>query len=98
MKDNLNPDFQTNFTMKYFFEKQQLMRFVVYDDDGNVKCDLDSVMRKWKNEFENLYKTDSDSFDNVFYEQIKSLLHTHELNMTDPLYVSNLFLNRNIYP
>ncbi len=59
----------------------------VYDKDGNIKCDLDSVLSKWKIEFENLYKTDSDSFDNVFYDEIKSMLRIRELNMKD---VSNI--------
>ncbi len=68
----------------------------IYDQDGNVKNDLESVLAKWKSEFENLYKTESDSFDDVFHEEIKALLRTHELNMNDPLYVSNAFLNRNI--
>ncbi len=68
----------------------------VYDQDGNIKCDIESVLSKWKSEFENLYKSESDSFDNVFYEEIKLLLQTRECNMSDPLYVSNAFLNRNI--
>ncbi len=68
----------------------------VYDNDGNVQCDLDTVLQKWKNDFENLYKTDSTSFDNHFYDEIKALLRTAESNMNDPLYVSNVILNRNI--
>ena len=68
----------------------------VYDCDGNVKSDLDTVLQKWKDDFENLYKTDSTSFDNQFYDEIKSLLRTAESNMNDPLYVPNAILNRNI--
>ena len=68
----------------------------VYDENGNIKCDLDSVLHKWKVEFENLYKSESDSFDDNFYTEIKSLLRTRELNMNDPLYVSNAVLNRSL--
>ena len=68
----------------------------VYDDNGEVKRDLESVLQKWKIDFENLYKTDSTTFDNDFYTEIKALLRNSENNMIDPLYVSNGFLNRNI--
>jgi len=34
VKDNLNPDFQNSINVRYFFEKHQVLRFDVLDDDG----------------------------------------------------------------
>ncbi len=53
----------------------------VYDDDGNILSDLDSVLSKWKTEYENLYTTNSEQFDNNFYKQILDLLRTAENRM-----------------
>ncbi len=68
----------------------------VYDENGEIVRDLEAVLLKWKTEYENLYKSDSSTFDENFYEDIKSMLRNSENNMNDPLYVSNEFLNRNI--
>ncbi len=56
----------------------------------------ENVLLKWKMEYENLYKSDSSTFDENFYEDIKSMLRNSKNNMNDPLHVSNEFLNRNI--
>ena len=34
VRDSLNPDFTTSFIFDYYFEKNQEIRFEVYDDDG----------------------------------------------------------------
>ncbi len=68
----------------------------VYDENGEITSDLETVLNKWKTDFDNLYKTDSKTFDNNFYNEIKALLRNSENSMNDPLYVSNAFLNRNI--
>ncbi len=68
----------------------------VYDDEGNVKTDIDSVLSKWKAEYERLYKSDGTQFDNAFYNQILQLLKNAENRMPDPLYTSNTTLNKNI--
>ena len=34
MHDSLNPEFATPFTVKYYFEKNQLIKFEIYDHDG----------------------------------------------------------------
>ena len=39
MKNNLNPDFVTSFTVPYYFEKMQEMRFVMIDGDGGSDYD-----------------------------------------------------------
>jgi hypothetical protein len=35
INNNLNPDFQKTFKVKYFFEKSQHIKFLVVDDDGH---------------------------------------------------------------
>lgn len=34
MKENLNPDFEKNVILNFFFEKCQNIKFEVYDGDG----------------------------------------------------------------
>lgn len=41
--DDLNPDFAKNFTMNYYFEKHQPLKFEVIDDDGTLNSDLIGV-------------------------------------------------------
>ena len=67
----------------------------VYDEHGNVKTDLDEVLKKWKSDYEKLYKPTSDNFDENFYREILDLLRNAENRMNDPLYVPNNFLNKN---
>ena len=68
----------------------------VYDDEGNIVYDRNSVLEKWKKDFENLYKSDVNQFDNDFYKEIISLLRIAEDKMSDPLYIDNHVLNKNI--
>ena len=68
----------------------------VYDDDGNIITDIDSVLSKWKRDYENLYKSDQNLFDNDFYNNILQLLSNAENRMNDPLYTPNYELNKNI--
>ncbi len=57
---------------------------------------IDSVLFKWKTDYENLYKTDDSQFDNNFYREILELLRNAENRMNDPLYIPNATLNKNI--
>ena len=41
VKNSLNPDFQTSFTVSYYFEKIQQFKFVMIDGDGGG--DYDSI-------------------------------------------------------
>lgn len=34
VRNSLNPDFKTAFTVPYFFEKVQEFKFIMIDDDG----------------------------------------------------------------
>ena len=38
--NNLNPDFETMISMKYFFEKEQNLKFTILDGDGQGDSDL----------------------------------------------------------
>lgn len=38
--NNLNPDFQRSFTIKFCFERKQPIKFEVIDDDGNGSFDM----------------------------------------------------------
>ena len=52
VKNSLNPDFRTSFTMPYFFEKVQNLKFVIIDGDGSgdyetigeVFCSMGNIM------------------------------------------------------
>ncbi len=68
----------------------------VYDDEGNIRTDIDSVLSKWKSDYEKLYKSDGTQFDSTFYNQILQLLKNTENRMSDPLYTPNKTLNKNI--
>ena len=39
IKDDLNPDFKTRFTVNYFFEKKQRLKFQMIDWDGAGEYD-----------------------------------------------------------
>ncbi len=67
----------------------------VYDEHGNIKTDLDEVLKKWKSDYENLYKTTDNNFDDNFYNEILELLRNAENRMNDHLYVPNASLNKN---
>ena len=36
----MNPDWRTSFTLNYFFEKKQELRFKIIDDDGAGESDF----------------------------------------------------------
>jgi Ca2+-dependent lipid-binding protein len=43
INNNLNPDFTTSFTINYFFEREQILKFEVYDIDFNGGQELIGV-------------------------------------------------------
>ncbi len=57
----------------------------VYNDQGNTVNDVDSVLNKWKCDFESLYKGyDSSEFDQEFYDYA-----LHETARLESLYNEN---------
>ena len=55
--------------------KRDTIHMQVYNDAGNIVSDSDSVMKKWRSEFENLYNKPADiddQFDDSFYEYVRS--------------------------
>ena len=56
--NNLNPDFATSFTVEYFFEKEQHLKFEMYDEDvqslehiGNCEVKLGKIVGSQKQTF-----------------------------------------------
>jgi len=43
INNNLNPDFQTSFTLAYFFEKVQRYKFMMVDADNTSGSDYDEI-------------------------------------------------------
>ena len=61
--------------------KRNAIPMQVYDDAGHIVSDSDSVMKKWRSEFENLYNKPADmndQFDDSFYEYVRSRLEVIE--------------------
>ncbi len=69
----------------------------VYNDNGDVLTDPESVRRKWKVDFEDLYSTGNETpaFDKEFLSDMKQRVFSMEQTMLDPLYMSNASLNSN---
>mmetsp|Transcript_807 Transcript_807/g.1443 ORF Transcript_807/g.1443 Transcript_807/m.1443 type:complete len:131 (-) Transcript_807:57-449(-) len=40
IKNNLDPDFKESFTLSYYFEKQQLIKFEVYNEDNDNQFEI----------------------------------------------------------
>ena len=69
----------------------------VFNENGEILTDEQSVLNCWKTDFENLYNNDSfDSFNSEFQREALSNKRLLEERMLDPLYESNAELNRNI--
>ncbi len=69
----------------------------VYDDNGNIVCDRENVLNKWKTEYEKLYNiNNAEASDPNFKKYIKDSINFNESNMLDPLYYENQLLNKPI--
>ena len=69
----------------------------VYNENGEILTDEQSVLNCWKTDFETIYNNDSfDSFNSEFQREALSHKRLLEDRMLDPLYESNAELNRNI--
>ena len=64
----------------------------VYDDNGNVCDDNNSVFEKWRTDFNGLYNPSNENdYDQTFYDNILQHKRLLEDNMLDPLYTQNEF-------
>ena len=70
------------------------LEYVAETDD--LITDKSSVLDKWKNAFEGLFKLDSSKFDDNFPNKKKRSREHHEDLQKDPLYNSNIDLNKRI--
>ncbi|CAC5405058.1 unnamed protein product [Mytilus coruscus] len=69
----------------------------IVDEMGNIAKDEQVVLDKCRIDFENLYNgSNSDEFDDKYYDRVKSHKYQFETNLEDPLFVPNEYLNRNI--
>ena len=66
-------------------------------DNGNIIRNERTVFERWRLDFSNLYNGDNNGdFNEEHYDRAKLHKHLLEMNMQDPLYVSNEQMNRNI--
>ena len=65
----------------------------VYNEAGGISNNLNDVLDCWKFEFEKLYRNDSCVLDSAILEHVKLDNYLAELNMKDPLYTSDYYLN-----
>ena len=65
----------------------------VYNKAGGISNNLNDVLDCWKFEFEKLYRNDSCVLDSAILEHVKLDNYLAELNMKDPLYTSDYYLN-----
>ena len=50
--------------------------------NGNHTSEIDTVMQKWKDDFENLYsKPNNDDYDHYFYENILKQKHIQKKHL-----------------
>ncbi len=68
----------------------------VYDSDGNITTNREFVLNHWKSEYSRLYNECADSYDDAFKANILENKSHRERGMQDPLYDSNVPLNRPI--
>ena len=53
----------------------------VYDENGSIRSDINSVLGKWKTDYDNLYNgCTSDNYDKKFYEDSMRNLNNREAN------------------
>ncbi|VDI61569.1 Hypothetical predicted protein, partial [Mytilus galloprovincialis] len=70
----------------------------VYGEDGTILTDDETILNKWKTEFQNIYNTDNaaSNFDDEFYRQVSTHKSSLEDKMLDPLYNANQDRNTTI--
>ena len=61
--------------------------------NGIVHNDLTTVLKMWKEEFSNLYKSSTAPGQALFYEECKSVVTNQENLMLNPGYVENDYIN-----
>ncbi len=68
----------------------------VYDENGQINCNKEYVLNKWKNDYNTLYNENNDVYDDRFRDEILNSKAHLERGMQDPLYESNRMLNQPI--
>ena len=66
----------------------------VYDNDGQINCNKDYVLNKWKNDYSALFNDNNDVYDDQFKTEVLNTKLHLERGMLDPLYTPNIALNQ----
>ncbi len=66
----------------------------VYDNEGQINCDKDYVLNKWKEDYIALFNDNNDVYDDQFKTEVLNTKSHLERGMLDPLYTPNVALNR----
>ncbi len=66
----------------------------VYDVNGDICYDKNTVLKTWENEYSALLNENKGTYDDSFLNDIQSAKTRSECNMQDPLYNSNRALNK----
>ncbi len=94
--DTSNPRKFWKYIHKLGPKKNNSIPLEVYDSDGNISYDKDTVLKTWENEYKNLLNSNDGIFDDDFLADIQSTKAHLEQNMQDPLYTQNTDLNKTI--
>ena len=65
-------------------------------ENGEIIRNKKDVINKWVHDYKTLYLNENDCYDDDFLVQCTQNLNVKECNITDPLYISNAELNKNI--
>ena len=82
-------------------KKKQSIPMQIYNDTGEIICDQESVLNKWKSEFEQLYNNQNINEHEVSLEyriakrMLDDSVYLKEQIMLDPLYETDEVLNAN---
>ncbi len=76
--------------------KSSSIPWEVYDSDGNITCDKNTVLKTWEREYNCLFNDNNGIYDDDFLRDILSTKAHLERNMQDPLFTSNMSLNNSL--
>ncbi len=77
-------------------KKNSSIPWEIYDDEGNVCFDKETVLNSWEREYSSLFNCNDGVFNEPFLDQVKSVKAHREREMQEPLYISNNFLNKTL--
>ncbi len=94
--DTSNPRKFWNHIHKLGPRKDNNIPWEVYDSDGDVCYDKGKILKKWEDDYCDLFNANTGKYDNVFLSNVLSQKSNIERNMLDPLYAQNAAINKQI--